>query len=129
MTQNDTENELSPRQRRALEVLCTGGKVAVAAKEAGVSRVTLSRWQREPVFAAELRRLEGESLRALGRRLLGLGEKAGTALEDALGDDMPIGARLRAADLVTSRGPALAELTTLIERIEALEAAQHDSQA
>lgn len=121
MNESETGRRLSPGQLRALEVLSVGGRVPAAAAAADVSRATVNRWLHESTFAAELRRVEGELLRALGRRLLGLGEKAALALEDALNDYQPMGHRLRAADLVTSRGPQLAELTAVIERLEELE--------
>lgn len=121
MSEKDDEKRLSVKQIQALECLSTGGRIAGAAAAAGVSETTVGRWVRDPAFSAELRRLEGELLRGLGRRILALGEQAAAALQDALGDYQPMGHRLRAADLVTSRGPQLAELTAVIERLEDLE--------
>lgn len=121
MAENDDEKKLSPKQILALGHLSTGGRIAGAAKAAGVSETTISRWLRQPVFSAELRRLEGFALRSLGRRLLGLGDLAGRTLQEALQPGERMGHRLRAADMVTARAPALLELTGLIERLEALE--------
>ena len=124
-----TKNELgtlSAKQRVALAALVTGASPDEAAQAAGVNRTTVYRWQRDPVFGAALRELDGETLRNLGRRVMALGETAAKAFADALAEDQPMSIRLRAADLVTSRGPALAELTTIIERLEALEANRED---
>lgn len=116
---------LTSNQQAAIAELAAGGTVTAAAKAAGRSRKTVYTWLTDPAFIAARRQAEGESLRQLGRRLLSLGEMACKALEAALGEDMPMGVRLRAADLVTARGPALAELTSVVERLEALEGAQH----
>lgn len=123
MCENET---LTPKQVRALEVYSTVGSVTAAAKAAAVTRKTFYLWLKLPAFAAELRRLDGDALQNLGRRVLGLSEAAGKALEDALREDQSIGVRLRAADLVTQRAAALAELTQVIARLEALEARQNE---
>jgi hypothetical protein len=104
----------------AVLALLTEGDASKAAAVAGVSRQSLYRWMKAPAFAAALRTAETEALRGLSRRLAGLGDAAADALQDALDEGQPIGIRLRAADLVTARGPALAEVTDLIERLEAL---------
>lgn len=124
MGDNVTENPLRPRQMAAIAALLNTGKVPDAAAAGGVSTKTIYAWLREPAFATALRTAEADALRGLARRLAGLGEAAADALRDALKENQPIGVRLRAADLVTQRGPALAELTDLISRLEALEARQ-----
>ena len=122
MSENGTETELTPKMRRALEAYALTGDAAEAATAAGVARQTVYRWLREPVFIAELRRLDGNALETLGRRILGLGEDAAKAIADALDPSQPIAVRLRAAALVCERGPALAELTSILQRLEVLEA-------
>ncbi len=114
---------LTPKQLRALESYTLDGNASAAAQAAGVSRKTFYEWMRDPLFIAELRRLDGAALETLGRRVVGLGEDAAKALKDALDPAQPIAARLRAAALVLERGPALAELTSILQRLEALEAA------
>lgn len=121
MGENVTENSLRPRQTAAIAALLASGKVTDAATAGGVTTKTVYAWLRQPDFSAALRTAESEALRGLSRRLAGLGDAAADALRDALDEGQPIGARLRAADLVTQRGPALLELTDLIERIAALE--------
>jgi hypothetical protein len=122
MGEKVTENPLRPRQTAAIAALLNTGKVTDAAAAGGVTTKTVYAWLRQPDFSAALRAAEADALRSLSRRLAGLGEAAADALKDALDEDQPIGIRLRAADLVTARGPALAELTDLIARLEALEA-------
>lgn len=129
MTQNDAEKRLTGAQLKALAILAAGGKGTEAQRAAGVSRATLFRWQHDDLFRAELRNLEAESLALLGRRVLALGDAAADALNDALDVTQPIGARLRAADLVTARGPALAEISNILVRLEALEHDRHTDTA
>jgi len=118
---------LTPKQLRALESYTLDGNASAAATAAGVSRKTFYEWMRDPLFIAELRRLDGAALEHLGRRVMGLGEGAAKALKDALDPSQLIAVRLRAAALVLERGPALAELTSILQRLEALEAASDAS--
>lgn len=110
------------KQRLAIAALLSDGDVSKAAAVAGVSRQTLYRWQRDDGFVTALRAAESDAWRTLTRRMAGLGDAAANALRDALAEDQPIAVRLRAVALLTERGPALAELTDLITRLEALEA-------
>ena len=124
-TLNDETTDLAPinaKQRAAIVALLTTGDVSKAAQAAGVSRESLYRWLRDPRFKAELRQAEGDAMRGLARRLAGLGDLAADAMKDALDPGQPIGIRLRAADLVLTRGPALFELVNLVDRLERLEA-------
>ena len=120
MSDKTTEN-LTPKQRRALEAYALTGSATAAAKAGAISRQTFYDWLRLPAFVAELRRLDGDTLATLGRRIMGLSEKAAKALEDALAETEPMSIRLRAAAIVAERGPALAELTAVIARLDALE--------
>jgi hypothetical protein len=113
---------LTPKQRMALESYVLTGSATEAASAGGVSRLTFYTWRELPAFVAELRRLDGDALQNLGRRVMALSGAACKALADALANDQPIGIRLRAAAIVTEKGPALAELSALIERVQALEA-------
>ena len=122
MGEKVTENDLKPRQVAAIAALLATGKIPDASTAAGVSTKTVYAWLRQDAFKAELRQAESDALRGLARRLAGLGESAADALKDALDSEQNIGVRLRAADLVLSRGPALFELVNLVERLERLEA-------
>ena len=121
MGETVTENTLRPRQVAAIAALLATGKIGDAATAGGVSTKTIYQWLKQDAFKAELRAAEGEAMRSLSRRLAGLGELAADALKDALDAKQPMAMRLRAADLVTARGPVLLELVDLIGRIEALE--------
>lgn len=117
------DNDLTPRQIKALGVLADGKSCTEAAKAAGVNAATVYRWiTHDPAFGAALRRMEGDLLQTLGRRLALMGESVGKALEDGLDPKQTITVRLRAADIVLSRLLALAELAQVIQRVEALEA-------
>jgi uncharacterized protein YjcR len=48
---------VTPRQMMAARLLLSGYAVAEVAAELGVHRYTVSRWKRDPLFDAELRRL------------------------------------------------------------------------
>jgi hypothetical protein len=128
MSRNRTEKKLTPKQVKAIESLLLGQSVTQAARAAGCGKSTLYAWLKLPTFAGELQRLEGLGLQQLGRQLMTLSTAAAVALQDALHKDMPVSARLRAAAIVCERGPALAELSALLARVEALErkAAEHE---
>ena len=117
-----TETELTPKQLIALDALLSGKRASDAAEAAGVSATSVYRWlNTDEAFAAAMRAFEATALQDLGRKLGTLGQAVGVALEDGLNPAQPIGIRLRAADTVLSRLLALAELTQVIARLEALE--------
>jgi len=118
--------KITPRQFKAIESLITYGSVVRAATAAGVSKKTIHAWLNTPAFADELHRLECLALQSLGRRLMALGELATKALYDALQPSEPMSNRLRAASIVTERGPALSEITAILARIEQLERRQDE---
>lgn len=121
MSENVTQKPLTTKQMAAVTALLTKGDAAKAAAAAGVSRQTLYRWMRDPAFAEALRAAERDALRGLSKRLAGLGDLAADALRDALAPDQPPAIRLRAADLVIQRAPALVEAVDVYERLAALE--------
>lgn len=121
MDAQETQKSLTIKQLKALESLLTDGTVQQAAQAAGVSRKTVYAWLGQPLFAAELRKLEGELLQSMGRRLLALGEAAHDAVQDGLDRNEKISTRLRAAQLVYEHGSRLSELIQIVSRIEALE--------
>ena len=116
-----TDN-LTPRQRKAVESLLTTGDISQAAKAAGVSRETLYRWMRQEDFTAALQEAERQALESLSRALVSLGSQATETLQAAMSDTKsPAGARVRAADIVLARLLQLRELVTLEERVTELE--------
>lgn len=117
---------VTPRQTLAIGALLASGRVTDAATAADVAPKTVYAWLKQPAFEAALSEAASAALAGLARRLAGLGDAAADAVEDALAEDQTIGVRLRAAALVIERAPALAEFTTLLERIERLEALSDD---
>jgi hypothetical protein len=57
-------SNLSPRQLAAARELARGKRVGVVATELQIHRGTIFRWQRDPEFARELRRLHRVMLRS-----------------------------------------------------------------
>ncbi len=124
MPQNVTLHDLKPKQRRAVEALLTTGEVAAAAQSVGVSRETLYRWLKQPLFAQAVRQAEARALDDLSRLLVRLGRTAVATLAKAMSDPtVPAASRVRAADAALSRLLQLRELATLEGRITALEEA------
>ena len=116
-----TEN-LTPRQRKAVETLLTTGDKSRAAEQAGVMRQTLYRWLKQPAFQEALRVAEAEALAGLSRSLALLGRKAVKTLYDAMDTTESMTVRVRAADIVLGRLLQLRELVDLDARITELEA-------
>lgn len=118
---------VTPRQRRAIESLLTTADNTAAAAAAGVSRQTLYRWLRDPVFQAELDRVTGEAIDALSRAMVRLGKKATIALDDAIGsNDLPV--RVRASNIVMARLLQLRELAAMEWRLSEIERKLQDSE-
>lgn len=116
------KTELTPRQRAALLALLEHRSIAGAAAACGVPDRTLYRWCRsDATFRAALATAEAEAIGAAARGLATLTEQAIEALGRGLATVQPIGAQLRAADLVLSHTVRLRELATIESRLSALE--------
>ena len=128
MSEKTTEKNLTPAQWKGIETLLTTGSVADAARAAGVSRQTFYRWRKEPRFQAALREAEADAIASVSAALAGLGEKAASALSDALAaEDLRL--RVRAADIVLGRLLQIREIVELEERIARLEALANGEEA
>ncbi|MDP9355752.1 MAG: phBC6A51 family helix-turn-helix protein [Chloroflexota bacterium] len=124
MPPNLTPAELTPKQRKAVETLLATGEVAAAAREAGVSRDTLHRWLKQPLFVQAVRDAEAKAVDDLSRLLVRLGRTAAATLAKAMSDPVaPYPTRVRAADAVLGRLLQLRELATLEARVAELERA------
>jgi phage terminase small subunit len=122
MTANVTSGNLTTKQRKAIEALLLTGDVTAAAREAGVSRESIYRWLRQPVFLGAVREAEAQALDELSRLLVRLGRTAATTLAKAMSEETtPIATRVRAADAVLARLLQLRELATLEARVVELE--------
>lgn len=116
------KENLTPKQRRAIEALLTSGNVSEAAESAKVSRETIYQWMKKPVFRMALQEGTQEALERLSRSLVSLGDKAVKTLRDALDDGSSnASVRVRAADLVISKVIQIRELIDLEERVSRLE--------
>ena len=117
-------DNLTLKRRRGIAALLTSKDITDAAKIANVSRDTIYRCLRDPVFNTALNEATKSSLENLSRRMLVLGDKAADTLEDALTYDIKApAARVQAARAIVSAIPQLRELANLEDRITELEKA------
>lgn len=122
MPVNRTPEHLTPKQRKAVEALLTTGEVTAAAQAARVSKDTLYRWLKQPVFVEAVRVAEARALDDLSRLLVRLGRTAAATLAKAMNDpSTPWATRVRAADASLRRLLQLRELATLESRVTELE--------
>jgi len=99
-------------------------EVKAAAAEAGISRDTLHRWLKQPLFVEAVRAAEAEALDELSRLLVRLGRTAVATIAKAMNDSTtPVATKIRAADVALGRLLQLRELAQLEGRMQALEAA------
>ncbi len=122
MPQNLTPATLSAKQRKAVDALLATGEVLAASREAGISRETLHRWLRQPMFLQAVRSAEAAAVDELSRLLVRLGRTAAATLAKAMSDPaVPWATRVRAADASLGRLLQLRELATLEARVTELE--------
>jgi len=113
---------LSPKQKRAITALLTTNTVTEAAKTAGVSRNTVTRWLSDPMFKAELDRTEAQYVSESLRGLIQACSTAVTLLRDVMADpDATTSARVRAALGVLDGLLRMREHISFDERIKRLE--------
>jgi len=113
-------DRLPPRKKRAILALVEHGAVSRAADVVGVTRQTLYRWMREPLFRAELQAATGSQVAEASRRLDGLLMRAVDELERLLDSESEHQRRL-AVDSILSHAARLRELVDIEERITVLE--------
>ena len=124
MPEDRTLSELTPKQRRAVAALLSAGDASAACAAAGISRDTLYRWMKQPVFLEAVRTAEADALDDLSRSLVTLGRTATGTLSAAMADEVaPWATRVRAADVTLGRLLQLRELATLEARVAELERA------
>ena len=111
---------LSPSKQRAVLALVEHGSVVAAADACKLSRQTLYRWLREPLFAQALRIASGEQIEQASRRLSSLMIRAIDELERLLSSESEHQRRLT-ADSVLSHALRLRELVELEQRVSNLE--------
>lgn len=123
MKQNETKLNglLTPRQVKVLAALLTESSIESAARKTGISKVTIYRWLRDPIFASELRTLRERSVQqvmnALGESLC----EAVALLRSQVADEaLDPNIRQKAAAEVLRAGLKFLEVD-LSARVEALE--------
>jgi hypothetical protein len=90
--------QLSPRQRRAIEALLSGSSKAEAAERAGVRPNAMSKWLRCPAFVEALTQAQESALAAVSAELSGGTSEAMAVLRGIMKDPaMPPTVRARAA--------------------------------
>jgi phage terminase small subunit len=118
---------LTPRQRKAIESLLTTGDITDAAKAAGVSRDTLYRWMKDDLFQEALQKGTQQAIDGLSRSLMQLGDQAIKTLRDAMTDKMVVtSTKIRAANITLVRMLQLKELADVEARLAKLEEAVHE---
>jgi len=116
------KKQLTPRQLRAVDALLSGATYQDAAKSAGVTDKTLSRWRKQPAFDDELRRRGTVAVSDASRRLTGTLDNAVDVLREVMNDEeAPQSVRIRAARYILDAATKLLELSEVMERLEALE--------
>lgn len=97
-TDQDTYENLTPQQIRAIELLMAGGNVSDVAKELGIARQTVSKWLNQDAhFQAELNTRRYELWNGLTDRLRGLLPKALEVVENELQNSDDARLRMQAA--------------------------------
>ena len=123
MSRHLTPGRLSVKQHKAIAALLATGEVKAAAAEAGITRATLHRWLKQPLFLEAVRAAEADALDELSRMLVRLGRSVVATIAKAMSDPTtPFATKVWAADLALNRLLQLRELAQLEARVQALEA-------
>ena len=119
--------DLTPKQKKAVRALCSTGNVTQAAREVKVTRETLYQWMKDPRFQVALQEETAQGLDSLSRGMVDLGAKAFKTLRDALDDEQTSPAvKIKVAGMVLGRMSQLQELTNVENRITRLEKTLED---
>lgn len=121
MAVSDSKTRISKRAAFA-RLMISGVSVQEAAGAVGISERTGYRWAQDRNIMAPVLEADAVALAVLVRRLIIAGARAIGLLLDVLNDEAaPIGARVRAADIVLSRLLQLREIVTIEEAFNVLE--------
>ena len=127
---NRQETELTPKAARLVAASLAASTWAEAARLAGVSDRYARDLRRTPAFRAALREARDQVLQDATARAAGGLVEAIDVLRAVLRDTTsPTPARIAASRVLLATTPALIETNDLLERIEALEAAQPTADA
>ncbi len=126
MLQNVTarnNDSLSPRQLVALPYVASEPTVSEGARAAGIARMTLTRWLRDPTFREELERIRRNISELAYSNLEGLTLKSVIRLQQLLDDPDP-NVRHRAIKTALSLSLTFRDQKEVQRRIDLLERAQ-----
>ncbi len=119
----DRKNDaLSPRQQVALPYIASEPTVSEGARAAGIARMTLTRWMRDPVFREELERVRRNIAEFAYNALEGLTLKSVVRLQQLLDDPDP-NVRQRALKTALSLSLNVRDRRELRRQVETLESA------
>lgn len=117
------ENDLTPKQQRAIAALLTERTLTAAAAKIGVGDKTLYRWLQQPSFRAELDAAETRIVDETARAVLRLQHAALAVVGLIMADGRESASvRLAAAKTALEYGIRLRELQAIERRLAALEA-------
>lgn len=116
--------KLTPKQEKALVALLRAGEVREAAKQAGVTEVTLHRWLKLDVFKAAYRAGRRELVEVAVSGLQADAQAARRVLREIAEDaGAPATARVTAAKAIIDVSVQGVTMTDLMSRLENIEAA------
>lgn len=117
-----SENDLTPKQRKAIAALLANRTYGEAATAARIDPKTLQRWMDDPAFRAALRAAESNLVDEAGRNLVRSQLGAIAVLVSAMADKTAAwSTRIRAADLLLAHGARYRELGSIEDRLRLLE--------
>jgi hypothetical protein len=111
---------LTPKQIKLIALLLAGESHVSAAQQVGINDRTVSRWQNDPAFKAELDRQRRELAQQALASLQGLADRAVTRLGRLI-DSESESVALRACQFVLEQAREHIELHDLAERVADLE--------
>lgn len=119
---NKKENELTPKQEKALAALLSEPTATAAAETANVALSTLMRWLNEPAFAAAYKMARGRILETTLIALQSASGQAVTTLRNVLTDETArAGEKVSAAKAIIEFALKAREVLEVEERLKALE--------
>jgi hypothetical protein len=119
---NEADRRRAAQQEIAAQAIADGATYARAAELAGVVRRTITRWAKDPAFAARVSELRSEVVSRVTGELLSHGPDAVFAIRRELSEAERSADRLRAATLLLSLAHRYREQTELHERMREIEA-------
>jgi hypothetical protein len=119
----DFFSKLTRNQQNGLLALLCSKNIEDAAKRAGVSRMTIHRWLKDPIFMKEFRRQKEQLFLDATLHLQRSSLEAADLLVNIARDtDLPAGSRVSACRVIIEMGLKGTEFDDVLKRIENVEA-------